>query len=646
LIALIAVAKPDILHGSTEGFEIAVRALHQMGDLFYADFGLRFVITDPSWLAGVFKAVISYKKMDSEVGHYCENGFVDTERLGRDLAQANLVLNAAEFNMIVVLLYEAEFAFPCSSKDSEKLQSLKAPENATKDEHISLVVPTLALMDPSGSFEKQIERLRKGDQVFTRRFVFNFIPGGFAHRFLFRSLFRSKIDAVWQRGALLSYPTGGDQGKETVVLLEMDDTALALSLVIDSAEPLPDLYKDFLQMMNGLLSSEFQGVKWHVECPCQCTQGKGHFVRVDIDCQKLATPPSDLGLRLALSSEGVSQGVLRNAHMLEDVQTSTANATLEGLAKDVREIREGVAGISRKVSIKFANLEGSVKVLTLSVQEMGGNVREIKLSTDEMKGLMFGMLNLLYKRDEGRPSLFVLVPTDKSLYDKFVGYFKSMESTNWVCETDFEMRFLCENPITGAHQVQGADYSEVQLPRQTLLKALPVLRPFYKILAPILGTCNKLAGFDILPIPFAKECGELLSEYVESFGEVLCRVEGMEGNTVLKGALDAPHPDVQDSVFGTDAQRAVEILLANTKPQSVAWKYLQRYRSKKTYQLHWLCTACGNIGEFESLNQPIKLQAPSPPSPHQPSATPKKKSKGFFGGAVKKIGRVFDNNIP
>mmetsp|Transcript_8484 Transcript_8484/g.13871 ORF Transcript_8484/g.13871 Transcript_8484/m.13871 type:complete len:363 (-) Transcript_8484:569-1657(-) len=354
-----------------------------MGDLFYADFGLRFVISDPSWLADVFKAIITYQKRKRLFGHYSENGFVDSNRLEQDLAQANLSLEPAEFNMIVVLLNEAEFAFPRSLEDGKNLESLKSIANASKDKLISLVVPTLAHMDPPSSFKEKIETLRKGNGMFSRRFVFNFISGGFVHRFLFRSLFRSKIDALWQRGALLRYPSGGNQGKrpggdegqEYTVLLEMQESALALSLVIDSAEPLPGLYSDFLQMMDGLLSSEFQGVKWHVECPCACHQGKSHFVRVDINCEKLAFPPSDLGLLIPLSSDGVSRDLVGSAQIRMEIQTSAANATLKGLVRNV--LRDELAGLSRKVSLGIDGLSRQV-----SLRSDGCNSREVHRGLD------------------------------------------------------------------------------------------------------------------------------------------------------------------------------------------------------------------------------------------------------------------------
>jgi len=280
-----------------KGFFIAVQVLHEMGVLFLSKAG-NFVITDPVWLADIFKRVLSWgtgeKTANGEGGHtqgvYSVDGSITSQELkkcwkGLKLCTVkDLELADRDLNMLLTLLFEAELAFPKDEKDWAALKSIRyeGTSDSSPFVDITYLVPAISPLEPQPDLSninedpfKAIKKFFNGSEDspgIHRRFVLNFVPGGLLHRLTFKSSFRAiAVTKIWQRGVILKYDFDGEN---VDVLMELGDSSLHLAIVTNLQFPV-EFYVPFLQALEALLASEFSGSEWHVEASCPCSKCRG-----------------------------------------------------------------------------------------------------------------------------------------------------------------------------------------------------------------------------------------------------------------------------------------------------------------------------------------------------------------------------------
>jgi len=314
------------------GLDIVVQVLHEMGVLFLSKDG-NFVITDPKWLADVFKKVFNYstdevvhgstglKRTDSQHGRILLDGSITSQKL-QECWKGLYLADDDDLNRLLILLFEAELAFPMGAKDYEALKSIRNKLASLKDAKdnkasksirdkaplvaMTYMVPAISPLEPpsnsplgppsgsplgppsgspsgtpsnsllgppaispSNSIDTIKDPFKKGG--IHRRFVFNFVPGGLLHRLTFKSSFNAvAVTSVWQRGVILKY---NFEGKDVDVLMELGDSSLHLAIVTDLKFPV-NFYAPFLQALEALLAYEFSGSEWRVEASCHCSECK------------------------------------------------------------------------------------------------------------------------------------------------------------------------------------------------------------------------------------------------------------------------------------------------------------------------------------------------------------------------------------
>mmetsp|Transcript_34342 Transcript_34342/g.57620 ORF Transcript_34342/g.57620 Transcript_34342/m.57620 type:complete len:728 (-) Transcript_34342:28-2211(-) len=211
-----------------------------------------------------------------------------------------------------------------------------------------------------------------------------------------------------------------------------------------------------------------------------------------------------------------------------------------------------------------------------AMRRMQGKLDIIEIRTEEIQILLPTLfMALLAERYEARPALFVLLPVNKTLLDKFD-----------VFNTPFELQFLCEHH-EGAHFVTKENDPDVKFHRvkqlgEKLRKALCWIRPYFKILHPFLSWALAAAGTAGAPFTFGSESMGFLNMIIQQVGGLIDEAEEQ------RGLATDTLTDITNAQ-ASNAQHAVDVLLKDEDYPDQAWKYLRRRVLRSTYRTHWIC---------------------------------------------------------